>query len=104
MKLWNIQRWEDCGRDDLAMIPKMIAAGWEPIFDYRDHRNGWITPQKIPHETVSFTKGIVHAWKGYKRTNEGIFSHWNVADLIDGHYHHHRQVNSLDELIKKEAI
>lgn len=95
----KIKRWEDCAREDLNMIPKMIAAGWQPVFDYRDMRHGRLTPDNPPHDGVGFRNGIVHAWKGYK----GGFSHWVVADLIEGHYCNHRQVSDLNELIEKEA-
>ncbi len=97
------KKWEDCPREDLNSIPKMIAAGFEPEFSYADKRHGRATPEFVPHDAVSFKRGTLHVWKTYKRTDEGIFSAWTAADLIDGSYCNHRKYDELDEVIKKEV-
>lgn len=95
------KKWEDCGRDDLNMIPKMQAAGWVPTFDYKDMRSNRITPENPPMDSVSFRKGIITSWKCYEfKTGNG---YWQTADLLDNHFVNHRRRETLEDVIEKEG-
>jgi len=92
--------WEECGRDDLNMIPKMQAAGWSPNICKNDERAGRIKPENPPMDLVSFIKGRTHVWMAFTfRTND---SRWIAADLKEGSYVDHRDYESLDEVLLKE--
>jgi hypothetical protein len=95
--------WEECGRDDLNMIPKMQAAGWVPIFDYKDVRAERLSPENPPMEPVAFNKGRTRVWKNYDfGTGNG---YWQTADidLSDNHFVDHRRRTTLEEVLKKEG-
>jgi hypothetical protein len=92
------QTWEECGRDDLNMIPTMAKHGFNIEFDHNDVRWNRTTPQNCPHGNVTFSKGNLHVWKAYKPTQESIGAHWKTADLIDGHYVNHNTYENLSDL------
>lgn len=94
--------WQDCGRDDLSNIPMMIQAGWTPRFTDTDKRYGRVTPEHVPHEAVSFEKGVKVAWKCYHTKHNDIIPYWKVADLIDGYYKNRRDYDQLDEVTASE--
>jgi hypothetical protein len=97
-----ITRWEDCPREDLRMIPQMVAAGFTPEFSYKDKRAERTEPTNCPHDGVSFVKGDLHAW--------GVIDHhkdrsaWMTADLINGSYINHHSVDTLQDVIKMEKM
>lgn len=95
--------WSECERDDLNQIPVAIEKGWTPKFAYYDKMHQRITPDHCPHDTVSFKKDNVRTWKGYKRTSEGLFSYWIVADYIDNYFVNHRQYDSLELVFLNES-
>jgi len=90
-----ITKWEEYDRDDLNMIPTMIANGFTPEFCYGDKRVGRTTPENPPHNTVKFIKGNLHVWKCYKNSIEL----WHTAELIDGYYCNLIPVNDLTDLL-----
>lgn len=93
----SITKWEDCLREDLNHIPKMIAAGFYPEFSYRDMMHGRTDINNPPHDAVSFRKAGKCVWKAISfSTQEPVFK---VADLIGGHYCNHRTYKSLQEVI-----
>ena len=100
-----ITKWEECGRDDLSMIPKMTAAGFVPQFSQKDRMSERTTVEDIPHDEVQFVdpKRSVHVWKCYRRFDDGIGFFWQVADLDNGSYLNHRQYDSLEDVLAKEA-
>ncbi|HLO91538.1 MAG TPA: hypothetical protein VK172_10280 [Lentimicrobium sp.] len=112
----KIEKWEDCGRDDLSNIPLAIQKGWTPEFDHKDKMNGRTTIENVPHECVSFKKGNKSAWKCYRNCKDpnpqmlrgvpyqfnSLESYWQVADLIDNHYRNHRQYADLSQAFEKE--
>lgn len=89
-----ITNWTECGRDDLNMIPMMIAKGFIPEFSYGDKRAERTIPENPPHDSVSFVKGNLHVWKCYKNSVE----YWQTAELIDGYYSNHKPVDNLADL------
>jgi len=98
------KKWEDCGRDDLNMIPRMLKLGFEAKFSQRDKYGDRVTPGNPPLDAVSFvdTKKNLHAWPAidfhsHERT-------WRVAELDNGSYVNHRSYGSLEEFVTKEVI
>ncbi len=92
-----IKKWEDCQRDDLNMIPIMIANGFTPIFSYADRRAERTTYENCPHHAVGFGKADFHVWKVYPFALAG--SHcWMTADLICGSYQNHKTIKELHDL------
>jgi len=89
-------KWEQCEREDLNMIPTMIAKGFTPEFNPRDKRAERTVPENCPHDAVSFVKGDLHVWRAYKQG----FSYWMTAKLIDGYYCKHEPVKELTDLFK----
>ena len=92
-----MKTWEECDREDLNMIPKMIEAGWTLNFTTQDKKYNRTTPDNVPHDGIGFIKDIVHAWISYYNNHT-----WRVADLIDNHYCNFRNYDSLTEIIEKE--
>jgi len=89
-----ITNWTEFERDDLNMIPTMVANGFTPEFNYSDKNTGRTTPQNPPLDAVKFVKGNLYVWKCYKNT--GGF--WQTAELIDGQYSNHKPVDNLNDL------
>lgn len=85
------EKWEDCGRKDLSIIPIAERMGWKLEFDDRDKSLGRTTIDNVPHFPVGFKKDNVHVWKAGKTLSEGFELFWVCADLIDGSYKNHRQ-------------
>lgn len=56
-------RWEDCDREDLSNIPKMIANGFTIIFNSRDKAHKRTTIDNIPHYPVSFERDNILIWE-----------------------------------------
>lgn len=103
------RKWEDCPRIDLSAIPKALAKGWTPEFDYLDKHYNRIIPENPPINPVSFIKGQKHCWKCMNVTKPeviGGFSEfstfWRVADLINGYYCNHRTYADIDLVLEKE--
>lgn len=95
-----MKKWEDCHREDLYMIPVMIAAGWTPEFSNTDKRYDRITPDYVPGDNVKFNKEVKSTWHQIDwKTHE---YHWNVADQIKGKSYHTRTYKSLNEALKNE--
>jgi hypothetical protein len=81
-KLTDMAEWTDHSREDLRMIPKMQAAGWKELFSAQDIYKNLTSPDEVPHDAVSFRKGILTAWV--------CRNGWQVADVIKGSYTNHR--------------
>lgn len=95
----KITKWEECGRDDLAMIPRMINAGFVPEFNWNDKTSGRTVPENAPHYDVKFRdpKTELHAWKCY---NSGVHTeYWSTATLDNGNYVNHEPFKSLEEML-----
>lgn len=54
-------------REDLKLIPVMIAKGWEPVFDNADKEIAQVTPDNPPQYFVSFKKGSKTVVKNRKQ-------------------------------------
>lgn len=91
----NIAKWEDCGRDDLNIIPTMIKNGFTPVFSHKDKMHNRTSFENCPHDAVSFVKGTLNVWKIYGKED---FS-WQTADLIDGYYVNHKPLKEISELV-----
>lgn len=93
------KKWEDCPREDLNMIPQMIAKGYTPEFKQSDKQYERITPENVPHNAVSFVKDNLHLWKGYSwKTGT---SYWIYAELIKGSFENHKDISTLNEFLSK---
>ena len=88
--------WEECGREDLYMIPRMLKAGFAAEFRYNDKVCGRVTPQHVPLDAVTFinTKTTT-AW--------AVRDCWMVAELDNGSYVNHRPFKSLEEFLIREG-
>lgn len=93
-------KWEECQREDLNMIPKMIANGFTPEFSHKDRKAERLIPENCPCDAVTFFKGDLHVWNCiHKKGN--IEYEWMTANLVDGYYTNHKPVKSLEILLKK---
>ena len=93
-------QWEQCGRTDLNIIPKMIAKGFTPEFSHKDKRYNRTTPENCPHDAVSFVKGNLHVWKIYGYKNEEMGYEWMSSELIDGYYTNHKPLQNIEEIFE----
>lgn len=104
----NLEGWLKCGRDDLNMIPKMVANGFTVLFDDRDIRAKRITPANAPSNCVAFSKGNFHTWKNYKsipdnsKFGRAIVGYWITAIVVDNRYRNHMNFYYLPMVIKHE--
>lgn len=96
----NIMKWEDCGRDDLNMIPTMIKNGFTVEFTHEDIRWGRTVEGNFPHGNVTFSKGNQHVWKAYQ-SNNGLKSYWITAELVGDRYVNHKEMDNLSDLFVK---
>ena len=92
-------KWEECEREDLNMIPKMVANGFVPEFSYKDRMHKRTTVEMIPTDAVSFVKGNLHVWKIYEY-KDGMNYEWMTSELIDGYYTNHKPIDKLEEILK----
>lgn len=94
----KIEKWEDCGRDDLNMIPKMEAAGFVTDINYIDKRYGRTIPTNPPLDEVGFKKDDMYFWKCYRSSGE---SYWRSAKLVKGCYVDPEEFEDLNAAILK---
>lgn len=103
------EEWLNKPRTDLKMIPIMHKLGYDIKFDYTDSRHGRTTPQYVPHNSVSFSKGNYNIWKGINRIkkDDEIFSDlievWHTARLVDKHYCNHKTFEDINDAILHET-
>lgn len=78
-------KWEECERDDLNMISKMIAAGWTPKVSNSDKFHGRDAVNfdlaTIPHDPVEFEKSPYRIRKGYDRVENDLFEYWIITHV-----------------------
>lgn len=84
---------EQTGREDIDMMPTMMANGFMPKYHYMDV----LYKREKPHHPIIFIKGTLHVWMCKKNSEE---LHWMTADVIDGYYRNHKPVNELKDLLK----
>lgn len=95
--------WENFKRDDLNIIPYAADHGWTPSFNHSDRTWNRITPDNVPHNDVTFNKNNKRLWCYVKRTDEGFFVKWRVAEIVGIAYTNHRDYDSIKDAIDKEA-
>lgn len=91
-------KWEECGREDLNMIPQMEANGFKVEFSYKDKMHKRTSIENVPHDAVSFVKGNFHVWRIYKE-QDGMPYHWMTSELVDGFYTNHKPIQELKEIL-----
>lgn len=97
------KKWEDCGRDDLNMIPRMRKLGFVAEFKWQDRNFGRTMPDNPPHEVVVFyePKKMTYVWPTIDfHSHERV---WRVAELDNDSYVNHRSYGSLEEFVAKEV-
>lgn len=93
-------RWEDCERDDLRCIPKMESNGFTTKFSSQDRTYKRVSIEHIPNDAVSFSRGATNIWKTYQKKDDGIYSAWTLAELVDGHYTGHKVFDEIEDVLK----
>jgi hypothetical protein len=101
-KMQPIEKWLECPRDDLNIIPHMIKNGFDVHMDDRDKRNERTTPDNVPHNCVSFAKGNLHIWKFYENMTNGYNQKWQTAFIIDGYFRNHQSFDTIEEAMQRE--
>ena len=79
-------KWEECDRDDLKVIPKMVAMGFDVKFSSDDLKHNRTTIDNIPHNAVGFIKGDKHVWKLYNYQENDIDFYWMTAKVVNDAY------------------
>ena len=97
------EKWEDCPREDLSIIPYAGEKGWSPCFSVNDRKWNRITIDNVPHDEVGFSKGNVRTWRVIKRNDDGISYVWKVADIVNGRFTNHREYDTIREAIDNES-
>lgn len=92
----NITKWEDCPREDLKNIPLAMSLGWEPEFSNQDKMYKRTEFSNVPHDNVTFKKGIHHIWPNYK------IDKWQIGKLENGYYNPIKDRSFFDTL--EEAL
>lgn len=99
--------WLDYKREDLRLIPAMIAKGWEPQFDNSDKEIGRTVPTNPPHYPVSFKKGGKHVVKNRKQfqyqPDKGGYWH-GTEKLVNGETKYTLYLTLNDVLYGKSVI
>lgn len=93
----NITKWEDCPREDLKNIPLAISLGWSLELSCQDRRYKRTEYNNVPHDPVTFSKGIHHIWRNYS------LDKWQIAKLENGFYNKMQDrifFNTLEEALK----
>ncbi len=107
-------QWKDFLRIDLQAIPIAESNGWLTKFSYNDKNYRRMTPQYVPHDSVSFEKlgtdGNISKvlWVVYltkKRANHDyvIDKSWRCADLVGNKYCNHRNYETIELAMEKES-
>lgn len=92
-------------REDLRLIPAMIAKGWEPDFSFADKALGRTTPAKPPLYFVSFRKGNKYVYK-----NGALLSvnrnpgHWHGTEKLPDGETKFTIYNSLNDVLYGTSI
>lgn len=98
----KVRSWEELRREDLKKILYYRILGWKPQFHEKDIRADRTTPDKVPHEAVSYAKKNTRIWLAEKVIQNTTVMVWMAADLVDGYWKNHRQYGTLDKAIEIE--
>jgi hypothetical protein len=85
------QAWAKFDREDLAMIPQAVAAGWTVGFNYKDESTDRTTPENPPLFPVHFDKGMRSVWKASVYWTTGVLGH--------NGFHDKKPLKSLNEIL-----
>ncbi len=91
------ERWEDCKREDLSSIPKMISNGFTPIFHSQDKTHKRTTIDNVPHNTVSFERDNIHIWKTSYVDEHVLYHRWRM--YIDESRSEMQVFDSIDDIL-----
>lgn len=102
-----MKTWLDFVREDLRGIPFMESHGFTVEFSSKDKLYERTTPKFVPHDPVSFKRENIYVWKNYKwithddPNKSGFYLYWVVAELINNHFCHHKQFDTLIDIINE---
>lgn len=84
----DINNWKSTSykRKDLQIIPFMLENGYSINFHKKDIETDRVTPEKIPHNPVSFSKDNVTIYDYCKIERNTIVHYWQKTAFVDGHY------------------
>ena len=92
-----MKQWTNFQREDLRMIPRMEADGWETLFRQQDIDACQTTPDIPPRHTVNFKKGNLWVWpnKSGRCQPRG----WVLAEIINRKALRYKEYNSLQGIL-----
>ena len=97
----NITKWEDCPREDLKNIPLALSLGWSLEFSSRDKTHKRTEFSNVPHDAVTFEKGIYHIWYNYR------LDKWQIGKLENASYNQIKDrafFDTLEEALKYKEV